>query len=113
MSRESCPHSEIMTMRGENYGVGPDVVLWACRECRLRFYPACSVCVDVGHRNVVHPALIEGSDPASPEPRTWSEEWDDSDRMCPNCVTPWKCNGPHLNDETPYSRKRAARSPTP
>lgn len=20
----------------------------------------------------------------------------DDDGMCPNCVTPWKCNGPHL-----------------
>lgn len=20
----------------------------------------------------------------------------DEDYMCPNCVTPWKCNGPHL-----------------
>lgn len=22
------------------------------------------------------------------------------DYMCPNCVTPWKCNGPHLMEET-------------
>lgn len=21
---------------------------------------------------------------------------EDGDYMCPNCVTPWKCNGPHL-----------------
>lgn len=21
----------------------------------------------------------------------------DADGMCPNCVTPWKCNGPHLS----------------
>lgn len=21
---------------------------------------------------------------------------DDLDAMCPNCCTPWKCNGPHL-----------------
>lgn len=21
----------------------------------------------------------------------------DPDYMCPNCVTPWKCNGPHLD----------------
>lgn len=20
----------------------------------------------------------------------------EEDEMCPNCVTPWKCNGPHL-----------------
>ena len=24
----------------------------------------------------------------------WREPDDDS--MCPNCVTPWKCNGPHV-----------------
>ena len=23
----------------------------------------------------------------------------DTDGMCPNCVTPWKCNGPHLGGE--------------
>lgn len=21
----------------------------------------------------------------------------DADDMCPNCVTPWKCNGPHID----------------
>jgi hypothetical protein len=21
------------------------------------------------------------------------------DDMCPNCVTPWKCNGPHLSPD--------------
>ena len=24
-----------------------------------------------------------------------SDDWDEADDMCPNCVTPWKCNGPH------------------
>lgn len=28
------------------------------------------------------------------------ETLDDSDDMCPNCVTPWKCNGPHLHEQT-------------
>jgi hypothetical protein len=28
------------------------------------------------------------------------ETWDEADNMCPNCVTPWKCNGPHLSEET-------------
>jgi hypothetical protein len=23
-----------------------------------------------------------------------------TDYMCPNCVTPWKCNGPHIPEET-------------
>ncbi len=25
-----------------------------------------------------------------------SGTWIDDEYMCPNCVTPWKCNGPHL-----------------
>jgi hypothetical protein len=25
----------------------------------------------------------------------WQGE-DEDDGMCPNCVTPWKCNGPHV-----------------
>jgi len=25
--------------------------------------------------------------------------YDPEDDMCPNCVTPWKCNGPHLTGE--------------
>ena len=28
------------------------------------------------------------------------EPFDLADLMCPNCVTPWKCNGPHLGDQT-------------
>ena len=24
---------------------------------------------------------------------------DDIDYMCPNCITPWKCNGPHLPEK--------------
>lgn len=37
-----------------------------------------------------------------PEPEDWP------DGMCPNCVTPWKCNGPHIDfghapsDEHPH-----------
>jgi hypothetical protein len=23
----------------------------------------------------------------------------DPDYMCPNCVTPWKCNGPHISED--------------
>ncbi len=26
---------------------------------------------------------------------------DPTEYMCPNCVTPWKCNGPHIPDQTP------------
>jgi len=28
-------------------------------------------------------------------------DWPDG--MCPNCVTPWKCNGPHLDFSAPMS----------
>jgi hypothetical protein len=30
-------------------------------------------------------------------------DFDEADDMCPNCLTPWKCNGPHLSDQTPYA----------
>ena len=23
-------------------------------------------------------------------------DWDAYEYMCPNCLTPWKCNGPHI-----------------
>ena len=29
---------------------------------------------------------------------------DFDDDMCPNCVTPWKCNGPHLTGERNYEQ---------
>lgn len=38
---------------------------------------------------------------------------DNGDEMCPNCVTPWKCNGPHLDDQTPRARREAARPKRP
>lgn len=31
--------------------------------------------------------------PGAPD---WADPTEDPDYMCPNCVTPWKCNGPHL-----------------
>lgn len=30
----------------------------------------------------------------------------DDEYMCPNCVTPWKCNGPHIPDKNDPSRIR-------
>ena len=32
-----------------------------------------------------------------------SEEWPE---MCPNCVTPWKCNGPHIAPERRKGERR-------
>lgn len=31
----------------------------------------------------------------------------DEDDMCPNCVTPWKCNGPHLMEKTMTKEDKA------
>lgn len=31
--------------------------------------------------------------------------FDIADNMCPNCVTPWKCNGPHLSNQTEAYRR--------
>jgi len=28
----------------------------------------------------------------------------DAVMSCPNCLTPWKCNGPHLSDQTAATR---------
>lgn len=30
------------------------------------------------------------------------------DYMCPNCVTPWKCNGPHLTEESQVTKEDKA-----
>jgi hypothetical protein len=32
--------------------------------------------------------------------------FDEADAMCPNCQTPWKCNGPHLSDQTPWALRQ-------
>jgi len=40
-------------------------------------------------------------------------EWDEADGMCPNCITPWKCNGPHLSEQTVAGRRHAAARSSP
>ena len=35
---------------------------------------------------------------SAPQPTSGTEGQDED--MCPNCVTPWKCNEPHLTEET-------------
>ena len=48
--------------------------------------------------------LFDAPDPKPPKPcrrHEWlGRQWDEADNMCPNCITPWKCNGPHLSDQT-------------
>lgn len=63
--------------------------------------------------------LVEPEPPTVPELAHWAATgrpprrflpeplgWDEADDMCPNCVTPWKCNGPHLSDETAYMQRQ-------
>lgn len=40
-----CDHDDLVTFRGGGSR------FWACGNCSLRFYPACRLCVTVGHRN--------------------------------------------------------------
>ncbi len=42
-----CLHDDIETLREANGGPGR---MWACRACHRRFYVACPICVNVGHR---------------------------------------------------------------
>jgi len=34
-------------------------------------------------------------------------EFDIADNMCSNCITPWKCNGPHIYEETVAAKRNA------
>ena len=61
LTPEQCAHVVVTT-----YGDGESGPrLWACADCSLRFYPACSVCVDVGHRNIDHPLAARETQPDS------------------------------------------------
>ena len=36
-------------------------------------------------------------------------DWDAYEYMCPNCLTPWKCNGPHIEQDaqrTPLTKEQ-------
>lgn len=46
-----CGHPRVLRWADES----GEVRLWACEDCRRRFYPACPECVDVGHRDETHP----------------------------------------------------------
>lgn len=40
------------------------------------------------------------------------EEYDEANGMCPNCVTPWKCNGPHEEPRATCCEVHANMSPS-
>lgn len=53
-------------------------------------------------------AALATSAPAAPVAAS-VEGYEETDDMCPNCQTPWKCNGPHFTEFTPrYQRAPAA-----
>lgn len=43
---KQCAHWHVETYRNDKHGIG----FWACFNCKLRFYPACNICITVGHR---------------------------------------------------------------
>lgn len=47
------------------------------------------------------------SEPPKPGPSVPESEPLPDEEMCPNCVTPWKCNGPHI---PPHSAERGSES---
>ena len=55
----------------------------------------------------IKPAITEAELALTADARRRADDtvkpFDEADAMCPNCQTPWKCNGPHLNDQTPYA----------
>jgi hypothetical protein len=46
-----CGHLTIQTYTDAVTG---EAHIWACADCKRRFYPACETCVSIGHRNEVH-----------------------------------------------------------
>ena len=42
-----CLHPHVTRFQTE----GGEVRLWACDDCKRRFYPACPECVTIGHRD--------------------------------------------------------------
>lgn len=50
-----CAHLVVVGHYALRHYAQSGLRLWACQDCRLRFYPACSVCVTEGHRGEAHP----------------------------------------------------------
>lgn len=62
-----CRHPVVETYAAE----GGEPRLWACTECHIRFYPACWLCVSVGHRGEVHEDVGPPAD-LTPERLAWA-----------------------------------------
>lgn len=58
----TCWHPSIHVSRNEEH----DITVWACEDCRRRFYPACEQCVSIGHREGHGEHIEARSTPAEP-----------------------------------------------
>lgn len=54
-----CDHPTIRRWQAGVIGAPDLIQVWACEDCRVRFYPACASCVDIGHRDGVHPPTLD------------------------------------------------------
>lgn len=72
--------------------------LRAERDSAVESYQRCSVVIGDQQDEVERLREAQEGD-EEPEGHYWHREPVDEDDMCPNCVTPWKCNGPHLRME--------------
>ncbi len=64
VSEPTCRHDSITVYHDIDGGPGR---MWACAGCGVRLYPACRICIDVGHRGEEHvePALDVERQPAA------------------------------------------------
>ena len=46
-AQPDCLHDVVWSHVSEQ---DPTIRIWACGNCQRRFYPACPICVDNGHR---------------------------------------------------------------
>lgn len=44
---QHCEHRDVTTYSTSDGSMR----MWACVDCRRRFYPACSICVSIAHRD--------------------------------------------------------------
>lgn len=74
-------------------------VAWACADCRIRFYPACPECVDVGHRNVEHPVRAIRAESSAETERLRAELVESAWRgSCQDCLGNRFVNGHKRED---------------
>lgn len=89
-AEDGCRHNTVTTFFGPD--AEPKLRMWACADCNRRFYPACPVCVSVGHRGEDHEAAadsLRSVEPAAAEPQRFTiHRASPSDRIVPAAAEP-------------------------